>query len=213
MRRLTSKHQIASRPIPLQCKDDRFLFNLKKGSWILNCKNFLPPWKIPVNLLSDSGQQMTMETNPQVFIKWKNLCLQFFQIEEPLIPDWVFPKTLIWSSSFYEITSKHSKFYRRLLVCKPILQAKWSNKQKTKVLCIKVHFIHFYPSIIFKIQMCPTLNKGGVLCMGAPRRGGGGSRGGFIFLSANRRAQGALLLFLSNYRGTGKNFFSVFPVS
>jgi len=26
------------------------------------------------------------------------------------------------------------------------LQAKWSNKQKTKVLCIKVHFIHFYPS-------------------------------------------------------------------
>ncbi len=33
-----------------------------------------------------------------------------------------------------------------LLVCKPILQAKWSNKQKTKVLCMKVHFVHFYPS-------------------------------------------------------------------
>ncbi len=57
--------------------------------------------------------------------------------------------------------------YRIKHVCKPILQAKWSNKQKTKVLCIKVHFVHFYPSIIFKIQMCPTLNKGGVLCMGA----------------------------------------------
>jgi hypothetical protein len=42
------------------------------------------------------------------------------------------------------------------LVCKPILQAKWSNKQKTKVLCIKVHFVHFYPSIIFKNQMCPN---------------------------------------------------------
>jgi len=24
--------------------------------------------------------------------------------------------------------------------------AKWLNKQKTKVLCIKVHFVHFYPS-------------------------------------------------------------------
>jgi hypothetical protein len=42
------------------------------------------------------------------------------------------------------------------LVWKPILQAKWSNKQKTKVLCIKVHFVHFYPSIIFKNQMCPN---------------------------------------------------------
>ncbi len=26
------------------------------------------------------------------------------------------------------------------------MQAKWSIKQKTKVLCIKVHFVHFYPS-------------------------------------------------------------------
>ncbi len=26
------------------------------------------------------------------------------------------------------------------------MQAKWSNKQKIKVLCIKVHFVHFYPS-------------------------------------------------------------------
>jgi hypothetical protein len=43
------------------------------------------------------------------------------------------------------------------LVYKPILQAKWSNKQKTKVLCIKVHFVHFYPSIIFKNQMCPNI--------------------------------------------------------
>jgi hypothetical protein len=43
-----------------------------------------------------------------------------------------------------------------VLVWKPILQAKWSNKQKTKVLCIKVHFVHFYPSIIFKNQMCPN---------------------------------------------------------
>jgi len=42
------------------------------------------------------------------------------------------------------------------LVCKPILQAKSSNKQKTKLLCIKVHFVHFYPSIIFKNQMCPN---------------------------------------------------------
>jgi hypothetical protein len=33
-----------------------------------------------------------------------------------------------------------------VLVCKPILQAKWSNKQKTKVFCIKAHFLHFYPS-------------------------------------------------------------------
>jgi hypothetical protein len=39
--------------------------------------------------------------------------------------------------------------------------------------------------------------------------GGGAGRGGFIFLSANRRVQGALLLFLSNYRGTGKNFFII----
>jgi hypothetical protein len=104
----------------------------------------------------------------------------------------------------------HPFFYSSRLVCKPILQAKWSNKQKTKVLCINVHFVHFYPSIIFKIQMCPTLNKGGVLCMGAVR---GGGRGGFIFLSANRRAQGALLLFLLNYRETRKNFISIFPVS
>jgi hypothetical protein len=114
---------------PSQCTDDRFLFNPKKGSWILNYKNFLPPWKILVNLLSDSGQQIAMEQNPQVFIKWKNLCLQFFEIEKPLIlvfwnfselkklQDWVFPKTLIWSSSFYKITSKNyknCKFYRRL---------------------------------------------------------------------------------------------------
>jgi hypothetical protein len=42
------------------------------------------------------------------------------------------------------------------LICKPILQAKWSNKQKTKVLCIKIHFVHFYPSIIFKNEMCPN---------------------------------------------------------
>jgi hypothetical protein len=58
------------------------------------------------------------------------------------------------------------------------------------------------------------MNKGRVLCMGAAgggEGGGGGDRGGFIFLSANRRAQGALLLFLSNYRGTGKNFFFNFP--
>ncbi len=26
------------------------------------------------------------------------------------------------------------------------MQVKWANKQKTKVLCIKVHFVHFYPS-------------------------------------------------------------------
>jgi hypothetical protein len=38
------------------------------------------------------------------------------------------------------------QFFIMLLVCKPILQAKGSNKQKTKVLCIKVHFVHFYPS-------------------------------------------------------------------
>ncbi len=31
-------------------------------------------------------------------------------------------------------------------VSRPILQTKWSNKQMTKVLCIKVHFVHFYPS-------------------------------------------------------------------
>jgi hypothetical protein len=40
--------------------------------------------------------------------------------------------------------------------CEPILLAKWSNQQKIKVLCIKVHFVHFYPSIIFKNQMCPN---------------------------------------------------------
>jgi hypothetical protein len=50
----------------------------------------------------------------------------------------------------------HIGFFVHPLVCKPILQAKWSNKQKTKVLCIKVHFVHFYPSIIFKNQMCPN---------------------------------------------------------
>jgi len=47
-------------------------------------------------------------------------------------------------------------FFRVILVCNPILQAKWSNKQKTKALCIKVHFVHFYPSIVFKNQMCPN---------------------------------------------------------
>ncbi len=26
------------------------------------------------------------------------------------------------------------------------MQAKWLNKQRIKVLCIKVHFVHFYPS-------------------------------------------------------------------
>ncbi len=40
----------------------------------------------------------------------------------------------------------HNQWFYWTLVCKPILQAKWSNKQKTKVLCIKVHFVHFYPS-------------------------------------------------------------------
>jgi hypothetical protein len=38
------------------------------------------------------------------------------------------------------------KYFICKLVCIPILQAKWSNKQKSKVLCIKVHFFHFYPS-------------------------------------------------------------------
>jgi hypothetical protein len=38
------------------------------------------------------------------------------------------------------------QYFITKLVCKPILQAKCSNKQKTKVLCIKVHFVHFYPS-------------------------------------------------------------------
>jgi hypothetical protein len=90
------------------------------------------------------------------------------------------------------------------------LQAKWSNKQKTKVLCIKVHFVHFYPSIIFKIQCAQHWIRGVFFAWGRPR---GGGRGGFIFLSVNRRAQGALHLFLSNYRGIGNNFFSVFLVS
>jgi hypothetical protein len=40
----------------------------------------------------------------------------------------------------------HPLFILAVLVCKPILQAKWSNKQKTKVLCIKVYFVHFYLS-------------------------------------------------------------------
>jgi hypothetical protein len=44
---------------------------------------------------------------------------------------------------------------------------------------------------------------------------GGAGRGGFIFLSANRRAQGAFLLFhLSSGAGEREDFFfSVFPVS
>ncbi len=78
LRHLTSKHQMASSSIPLQCRDDRFLFHPKKVSWILNCKNFLPPWKIPVNLLSNSGQQIAMEKYSQVFIKWNKHWLAIF---------------------------------------------------------------------------------------------------------------------------------------
>ncbi len=37
-----------------------------------------------------------------------------------------------------------------------------------------------------------------------------GTGGGFIFLSANGKAQAALLLFLLSLGG-GKNFFSIFP--
>jgi hypothetical protein len=45
---------------------------------------------------------------------------------------------------FQHITKLGQSFIVR--PSKPILQAQWSNKQKTKVLCIKVHFVHFYPS-------------------------------------------------------------------
>jgi hypothetical protein len=48
-----------------------------------------------------------------------------------------------WMESFI---SSRTSFNIKTLACKPILQPKWSNKQKTKVLCIKVHFVHFYPS-------------------------------------------------------------------
>jgi hypothetical protein len=47
-------------------------------------------------------------------------------------------------------------FIYKYIVCKPILFAKWSNKQKTKVLCIKTH------QLILKIKCAPTLNKWGV---------------------------------------------------
>jgi hypothetical protein len=59
------------------------------------------------------------------------------------------------------------KNYINKLVWKPILQAEWSNKQKYKVLCIKVHILS--PSthqLFLKIKCAPTLIKWGVLCKG-----------------------------------------------
>jgi hypothetical protein len=76
---------MASWLVLLQCKNDGVSFNPKKGSWILKCKNFLPPWKILISLISNNGQQIAMEKKSLVFIKWKNLCFQFFEIEEPQI--------------------------------------------------------------------------------------------------------------------------------
>ncbi len=52
---------MALRSILPQCKDDRVFINLKKGSQILKCKNFLRPWKIFINLISNNGQQIAME--------------------------------------------------------------------------------------------------------------------------------------------------------
>ncbi len=55
---------MASRSVLLQCKNDKVSFNPKKGLWILKCKNFLPPWKILINLISNNGQKISMEKNP-----------------------------------------------------------------------------------------------------------------------------------------------------
>ncbi len=64
-------------------------------------------------------------------------------------------------------------------------------------------FCPFLPINYFLNSNVPNTELGGCSLHG-------GGRGGFIFLLANRRAQGALLLFLSNYRGTWKNFFLQF---
>ncbi len=47
--------QMALRLVLPQCKDDGVFVNLKKGSQILKCKNFLPHWKIFINLVSNNG--------------------------------------------------------------------------------------------------------------------------------------------------------------
>ncbi len=96
---------------------------------------------------------LELEISVRVMISWRVLVsFRGFFFEDYICAWWnIWISIILVFNVNGKVTMWHTpclllgKCYKKLIY-KPILQAKWSNKQKTKVLCIKVHFVHFYLS-------------------------------------------------------------------